>query len=309
MYAQLQGSGPRLSSSTVAQQTGLSVREVRQARARLFRHRHLPTPSREEWRAELRASRGTVWPLIGRYAQMGMTPTEIQLAIVLQGGSRLPYARVENALNKAWKQGLLRRRTPEERRLSRLDALNRTEGELYDRITAWLEVAAQMARGVRQPPFPSDQRATWLELATQERERSQCPGAVSSYQWQLLARLCARTGLLLGANDPRGIARALADEEMRLVDLLDGRRGLVPDDELGRSYLLDLFHVRQHWAQSGDRHDLDTFPSFYDEVEPEIAARLAEPIARLRGRTPTSLVRVSHPTDVAMVQYADIGAD
>ena len=309
VFAQLQGSGPRVSSSTVAQQTGLSLHEVRQARARLFRHRHLPTPSREEWRAELRFTRGTVWPTICRYAQMGMTPAEIQLAVTLHNGTRLPYARVENALNKAWKQGLLTRRTPEERRLSRLDALRRSEADLRERITAWLEVAAQVAWGIRPPPARPHARAAWLELLSQERERLQGPEAPAPYQWQLLARLCAHTGLVLAMNDEQAVAQALAEEEGRLVELLDGRNGLVPDDELGRSYLLDLYLVRQHWAQSHDRHDLDTFPSFYDDVEPDIATRLAEPIARLRGRTPAASARMPRTAETAMVQYADIGTD
>ena len=306
VYIYLQENGPFPSSAEIARRSGLSLREVRLARARLFRHRHLPTPTAEEWREELRHTRGSLWPLIGRYARMGMTPREVQVASALCDLQALPYARVENALNKAWKQGLLPRRTETERRTSRLDALHRDEQAFRMRIMAWLEVAAQYIRWVL--PDEPRSRAEWLDLADRELERQRAPGATPAYAWQLLSRLCLRRGMVLMSNDRLTVARLQREDECELNQLLGGSSALLPADELGRSYLFDAYLARQRWSATGDRSELNNFPSFYEEQEPDIAVRLAPSTAYLRTRTPT-MARVPRALESALVQYADTGTE
>jgi hypothetical protein len=237
---------------------------------------------------------------------MGMTPREVQVASALCDLQTLPYARVENALNKAWKQGLLPRRTETERRSSRLDALHRDESAFRTRIMAWLEVAAQCTRGVL-PDEPTS-RAEWLNLADRELDRQRAPGAKPACTWQLLSRLCVRRGTVLTSNDPWTVARLQREDECELLHLLGGSTDLLPPDELGRSYLFDAYLARQRWGATGDRSELDNFPSFYEEQEPDIAMRLAPATAYLRTRTPT-MVRRPRSLESALVQYADTGTE
>jgi hypothetical protein len=294
-------------SVTIAQATGLSLREVRTARARLFRYHYLPPPT-SVWLHESRSmGRGTIWPQIARYARMNMTPQEIVVAAQLEIGCTLPYGQVENALNKAWKGEMIPRRTAEEAHASRLDALHRGPTELRERVKAWLEVAGQLAWGVREDE-PST-RTEWLEQVEQERARRRDSDGILPQYGPLVARLLVRTQSVLLENDPESIARLRQQEASVLPRLLIGQPELVPDDVLGRSYLLDLYHARRLWAETGDRSQMDAFPAFYEEVEPGISERLARAIARIRDLTPVQRMGLSVVPAVAWVAHSDVEPD
>jgi hypothetical protein len=117
-----------------------------------------------------------------------------------------------------------------------------------------------------------------------------------------------RQGIVLASNDRCPVARLQREDECELSHLLGGSSGLLPPDELGRSFLFDAYLARQHWSATGDRSELDNFPSFYEEQEPDIAVRLAPATAYLRTRTPTSR-RTPRSLESALVQYADTGTE
>jgi hypothetical protein len=110
------------------------------------------------------------------------------------------------------------------------------------------------------------------------------------------------------SNDRWAVARLQREDECELTRLLEGCPDLLPADELGRSYLFDAYLARQRWCATGDRTELDSFPSFYEEQEPDIAMRLAPATAYLRTRTPT-IVRRPRSLEGALVQYADTGTE
>ena len=291
-------------SATIARLTGLSLQEVRTARARLFRYHYLPPPSASWLRESRSMGRGTIWPQIARYAQMGMTPQEIVVAAELETGADLPYGQVENALNKAWKAGLIPRRTAEEAHASRLDALHRGPGELRERVTVWLEVAAQVAFGARTAE-PST-RTEWLELGGLERLGSREDGECRSCVGPLLARLCVRSDAPLLANDPAMVVRLQDREASVLSQIFAGHEELIPEDDLGRSYLLDLYQARRRWAETGDRRQMDAFPAFYEVEDPSIALRLAVACAKLRELTPMQRTGFHVVPAVALVEHSQV---
>lgn len=142
-------------------------------------------PMPMEIRERLSLVRGSIWPDIERYAKMRMTPQEILTALEVEGRPTFPYQKVENALNKAWKRGILEKRTPEERADARVDHLLRRES-LRDRVSAWLNIAPEVEAG-KIPTNPST-RMDWKELiATHEEERQRS---------QLLAKIFPKPELI-----------------------------------------------------------------------------------------------------------------
>ena len=87
---------------------------------------------------QMSRTRGSIWPEVEKYAKLGLTPGEILIARRLEGQDELPYQSVENALRKAWKRGLLPRRSPKETRDARARHLNITPADLEERVQSQL---------------------------------------------------------------------------------------------------------------------------------------------------------------------------
>lgn len=115
-----------------------------------------------EVRERMSQARGSIWPDVERYARIRMTPAEILVALKIDHKATHPYPRVENALNKAWKRGILEKRTPEETRDARLDVLPEFRQDLFPRVALWLRVASAVEQGII-PAHPHT-RMDWKKL-------------------------------------------------------------------------------------------------------------------------------------------------
>ncbi|MBI2334884.1 hypothetical protein HYU96_03715 [Candidatus Daviesbacteria bacterium] len=171
-------------SRVIAERVGLSFERVRRARADLFRDGYLETPTPEQWRESIASTRGSIVPDIRPYAQLGMSPAEIQEAIVQERGldrGIMPITRIANALSHVGRTDQpLRRRTKEEIREIRAEVLRRTPEQLQRRVQVWLQLKNIFA-GLPPDQLPQT-RSEWLFLIA-DRERDETAG------WRLVREI------------------------------------------------------------------------------------------------------------------------
>ena len=134
-------------------------------------HESKISSSKEAWRNKLAQERGTIWPDIKGFVQMGMRPAEIAIALV-QSGQRVidqkVHKQIANAMGHRPRKGLSLR-TPAERRSARIAALKETTEEREARVHTWLEVIELLeAKGLGQKP---QGRLDWAVLVETFHER------------------------------------------------------------------------------------------------------------------------------------------
>jgi len=262
------------SAEIVKAEPDLTLEQVRGGRARLHRYRFLPRPTHREWQEELSNTRGTIWPKIRKYAQMGMTPGEILLVRAINNEPEFPYEKsydkVENALNKAWRSGRLERRAKEEKRINRLAALHTTPKKIPEKLAGYLRLIKLTEA-----------------LGIPEQDQPKTPT-----QW-------SQPNL-----DERFASMYLHRNHMLMKDWLPAN--LVPGLNYEVNYLVHLEVLRTSLAQ-GDRTFRDFFPDVYENIDPEIAEKLGLQTGIIRKRVPVKIVATD--TSNATVIYADVGSD
>lgn len=222
-------------------------------------------PGTQEWKDRLSHTKGSIFPDIERYAKMRMTPQEILLALEIEGRPTYPYEKIENSLNKAWRRGLLPKRTPEERINSRIDVLPQNKGREQERVAYWLKVADEIESGKRLGINPTT-RMDWKTLITIRIHEEE----------ELLKR--------------QALATVLPNPNM------------VPNNPCDVNYLLNFYEARKTFVETGDRSLISKLSKNYTDKELEdIATRLAPQIAAIRDMASRKIQQV-YPESVIAIE-------
>lgn len=113
---------PISDTRAIAEESGLTTRQVTIARANLRGAGYLPKPTPELTRLTRHTHAATVFPLVKEYREMGLSPREIQLAVKTEKGIELSENSVHSAIVYGTKTGNLRRLSKEENHDIRRDA-------------------------------------------------------------------------------------------------------------------------------------------------------------------------------------------
>lgn len=132
-----------------------------------------------------RAVRGSIWPIIEPYAKLRMNPSEIVIARRMETGEELNSAKVGNTLKMVFQSPYVRipKRTPGEKRDSRIQALNETVEQRERKVKLWLDAASFLILDKQSNYWPGT-RTEWMDIITElEQERLISP---ETYYWRSL---------------------------------------------------------------------------------------------------------------------------
>ncbi|MBI2036645.1 hypothetical protein HYT17_03380 [Candidatus Microgenomates bacterium] len=206
----------------IADKTGLSASQVAKAKRGLIETSSI-TSAAFAGRAEAIAhAKHSIWPVIKPYAVIGMTAAEIRLAVKLEKGEDLRGEKIETLLGHARREEKgrshpLPKRTAEEKREARINALKRT-GELQQRVEFWL-----MLKHVLTESLGEDEQLQYHNSLQEvgniltESDLQQVPK--TSLDWFLLVTFWhARKAMVAGNSEPfSNFAKILPEEKAAIL--------------------------------------------------------------------------------------------
>ncbi len=121
---------------------GSSKDAVNKAVARLIRRKELSPPTPEDRRRNrqeaVSEARGGIFLLIEPYGNMGMTPAEVQIAVLKEEGIRLKNFQVRGGIQKAREKGLIRKLTEGEKADSSKNTFKERR-QIRREVSSWLD--------------------------------------------------------------------------------------------------------------------------------------------------------------------------
>lgn len=139
-----EGKVPIWDTRAIAEESGLTTRQVTIARANLRGAGYLPKPTPELTRLTQHTHAATIFPLVKEYRKMGLSPREIQLAVKTEKEKELSENSVHSAIAHGTKTGNLRRLSKEENIDIRRDVNMLTPEESSTNVIAILELRKRL---------------------------------------------------------------------------------------------------------------------------------------------------------------------